>query len=151
MKMRLEPLEYAKIAYIRLEACAIASQQEDAVRWGLAGLERLGVPLSRSPGPHTVVAALVRMMWSYRSKARARLQNRVARFRVSEASRAGIPVEAARFAPTRAPLISGAWRSEDGASGPVSTGVGSSASCGPSCEQPFELCACPSSFELRAC
>ncbi|WP_146660867.1 AAA family ATPase [Enhygromyxa salina] len=71
----LSPLDYANVALVRLEACTIASRQEDAIRWALAGLEKLGVRLSPSPGPVTVVSSLVRMKWAFRAKNRGALDH----------------------------------------------------------------------------
>ncbi|PRQ04171.1 Blue-light-activated protein [Enhygromyxa salina] len=71
MASALDPLEYANIAFIRLDACTIASRHEDGIRAALAGLDKLGLRLSRSPGPHVVISALLHMKWAFRAKIRA--------------------------------------------------------------------------------
>ncbi|NVB36873.1 AAA family ATPase [Pseudenhygromyxa sp. WMMC2535] len=73
MAAPLEPLEYAETAFIRLEACTIASRQEDAIHWGLAGLAKLGVRIPRAPGVHRVLVSLLRLKWAFRPKVRAQL------------------------------------------------------------------------------
>ncbi|PRQ06871.1 AAA family ATPase [Enhygromyxa salina] len=73
MNDALSPLDYANVALIRLDACTIAGRQKDAIRWALAGLDKLGVRLSPSPGPHVVITALIRMKWAFRAKVRPSL------------------------------------------------------------------------------